>query len=217
MRPIQFCFSILVAIAAVTCQAQVTPVVAKQRVTQDTLDAQGNVIKHRETLGIYLRNSSGSTVSKQYSPEGKLRTGQLVDYSRHKIYALSYEKLEAVEEANLTDGPHPEYLANTSTALGEETVNSLSCLVHPVFVKLNGTKRQIGRTYDSAQYGLTVKEDELIEPPGGPRTHLIVELSDIQFVEPDPKDFSLEKFSFLEKHCAACTKQGIAGTVETLK
>jgi hypothetical protein len=95
MRPIAFCLIVLVTVGAALCQAQVTPVTAKQRTVQDVLDSQGNVVSHEETLGIYLRNSAGSTVTKNYSSVGgksSIRSGQLVDYSRHKIYALSYER-----------------------------------------------------------------------------------------------------------------------------
>jgi len=209
----------LLTLGVIACQGQITPVVAKQRVTLDTLDARGNVIKHRETLGVYLRSSSGSTVTKEYSSDGKLRTGQLVDYSRHKIYALSYEKSEALQQAELPDSPHPEYLANAATAVGQETVNGFSCLVHTVYMKIDGTRKPIGHTYDSAEYGLTIKEDAIIDPPGGPRTHRIEELYDLQFVEPDPRDFSLGKFSFLEKNPAACALPGTNNAVakETLK
>ena len=220
MRRIVLCSIVLVTMSGVLCQAQVTPVIAKQRIVQDVLDSRGNVVSHRETLGVYLRNSAGSTVTKSYSSaEGKtaFRSGELEDYSRHKLYALNYEKHEAVEQADLPDGPHPEYVANTKTALGEDTVNGLPCLIHSIFMIADGKKQLIGKAYDSAEYGLTIKEDAIIEPPGGPRTHRVEELYDISFAEPDPKEFALEKFSFLEKGPAACSKPGASTPLESLK
>jgi hypothetical protein len=124
---------------------------------------------------------------------------------------------EAVELADLTDGPHPEYLAKTKTALGEETVNGFPCLIHSIFMIADGKKQLIGKAYDSAEYGLHIREDAVIEPPGGPRAHRIVELYDIQFVEPDPKEFALEKFSFPAKRPAACTKPNVPASLESLK
>jgi|SRR5579863_1171423 hypothetical protein len=220
MRATALCSTILIAMGAICCQAQVSPVVAKQRKILDTLDSQGNVVSHRVTLAIFLRNSDGSTLTKSYTSTGgvaSIRSGQLEDYSRHKLYALDYLKYQAVPVADLRDGPHPEYLASTISALGEETVNGLPCLIHPVWVKLNGERHQIGKTYDSAEYGLRVKEDAIIEPPEGPRTHLIEELYDIQIVDPDPKEFTLEKFSFLGKQPAACNKPSATGSPEPLK
>lgn len=146
-----------------------------------------------------------------------IRLGQLEDYSRHKIYSLNYEKQEAVELADLTHGPHPEYLANAKSAMGEETVNGLPCLIHSIYMIVDGKKQLIGKTYDSAEYGLHIKEDAVIEPPGGPRTHRIVELYDIQPIEPDPKEFSLEEFSFMGKGPAACAKPGASPSLESLK
>lgn len=162
------------------------PVVAKQRTVRDVLDSDENVVSHTETLGRYLRNSAGSTVTQTYSTragETAIRWGQLEDYSRHKLYQLNYEKHEAVELADLLHGPHPEYLANAKSALGEETVNGFPCLIHSVYMIADGKKQLIGRKYDSAKYGLQIKEDAIIEPTGGPCTHQIVELYDIQFVD----------------------------------
>jgi hypothetical protein len=220
MRPVALCLFVLVAISAALCQAQVTPVIAKQRIIQDVLDAQGNVVSHSETLGRYLRNSAGSTITQTYSSLGgkpAIRWGQLEDYSRHKIYTLDYERHQAMEQLDLPAGPHPEYLANASSALGEETVNGIPCLIHSIFVIADRKKQLIGRAYDSAEYGLHIKEDAIVEPPGGPRTHRIVELYDIQVVEPDPKEFALEKFAFLEKRPAACDKPGAPASLESLK
>jgi hypothetical protein len=214
------CLCALVAGGAVVSDAQVTPVVAKQRIVQDVLDSQGNVVSHSETLGRYLRNSAGSSITQTYSALGSkatIRSGQLEDYGRHKIYVLDYERRQAVERADLPDGPHPEYLANAGSALGEETVNGLPCLIHSIFMKSGGKKQLIGKAYDSAKYGLHVKQDAIIEPPGGPRTHRVVELYDVQFVEPDPREFALEKFSFMGKGPAACDKPGARAPIDSLK
>jgi hypothetical protein len=220
MRRMVLSTSVLLTLGLLLCQAQVTPVVAKRRVVEDVLDSEGRVVSHSEMLGRYLRNSEGSTVTQILSSGGgktAIHSGQLEDYRRHKIYSLNYEKHEAVELVGLPDGPHPEYLANAGSALGEETVNGFPCLIHSVYVKIDGRKKQIGKTYDSAGYGLRIKEDAVIEPPGGPRTHLVEELYDVSFVEPDPTEFALEKFSFLEKGPAACAKPGAAPPLESLK
>lgn len=220
MRPISLFLIALATVGAALCQSQVTPVVAKQRIVRDVWDPQGKLIGHTETSGRYLRNSSGSTVTQEYSSEeGKMviRSGQMEDYSRHKIYALSYERHEAVERGDLLDGPHPEYLANASQALGEETVNGLPCLIHGIYETIDGKKRLIGKAYDSAEYGLEIKDDAMIETRGGARTHRVIELYDVQFVEPDPKEFALERFSFLEKGRAACNKPDAPASLESLK
>jgi hypothetical protein len=211
---------IFIAMGTVLCQSQVTPVVAKQRTIQDVLDSQGKVVSHKETLAEFLRNSDGSTLTKNYSSAGgksSIRSGQLADYSLQKVYAINYEKSEAVPIAELHDGPHPEYLANTRTSLGEETINGIRCHIHSVYVTIDGEKHQVGKTYDSAECGLRIKQDAIIEPPGGPRTHLVEQLYDIQIVDPDPKEFKLEKFSFLEKRPAACPKPGAAPSPDPLK
>jgi hypothetical protein len=220
MKSIALWLIVLVTMAVSLCKAQVTPVVAKERIVHDVLDSQGNVVSHSETFGKYLRNSAGSTITQIYSSVGgktAIRSGQLEDYSRQKLYALNYERQEAVEQGNVTHGPHPEYLANAKTALGEETVNGLPCLIHSVFMDADGKQRLIGKKYDSAEYGLTVKEDAIFQLPGTPPTRRIVELYDIQIVEPDPKEFALEKFSFLEKGPAACSKPDTSASLESLK
>jgi hypothetical protein len=220
MRAVTLGSIILIVMGTVVCQSQVTPLVANQRTIQDVLDSQGKVISHKETLAIFLRNSDGSTLTKSYSSAGgksSIRSGQLVDYGRQKVYAINYEKSEAVPIADLHDGPHPEYLANTRTSLGEETVNGIRCLIHSVYVTIDGEKHQVGKTYDSAEYGLRIRQDAIIEPPGGPRTHLVEELYGIQTVDPDPKEFKLEKFFFLEKRPAARPKPGAAPSPGPLK
>ncbi len=220
MRRIALCLIVLVTLGAALTQAQVTPVIAKQRIVHDVLDSQGNVVGHSETLGVYLRNSAGSVVTKNYSSvNGKtsIRSGQLEDYGRHKIYALNYEKREAVELADLAHAPHPEYLASERTALGEETVDGLPCLIHSVFMDADGKQQLIGKKYDSAEYGLNIKEDAIFELPGAPPTRRITELYDISFVEPDPKEFALDEFSFLGKGPAVCAKPGAAPPLESLK
>ena len=220
MRHIALCLIVPVALGAVLCHAQITPVVANQRIVRDVFDSKGNLLRHSETLGRYLRNSSGTTLTQEYSPlddSPGIRLGELEDYSRHKIYQLNYDKHEAVELADLPDGPHPEYLANTKNALGEEAISGLHCLIHPIFMLVDGEKRLIGKKYDSAEYSLSIKEDAMIDPPGGPRTHRVVELYDIQFVEPDPKEFELERFSFTGKGPAVCTKPSPPAWKEPLK
>jgi hypothetical protein len=220
MRTIALCLIISATLSAALCQAQITPVVAKQRTVSDVLDSDGNVVSHIETLGRYLRNSAGSTVTQTYSPHGgetAIRWGQLEDYGRHKLYQLNYEKREAVELGDLFDGPHPEYLANAKSALGEETVNGFPCLIHSVYMITDGKKYLIGKKYDSAKYGLQIKEDAIIEPPGGPRTHQIVELYDIQFVDPDPKEFEIERFSFMGKGSPVYVKPDDSAPAELLK
>jgi hypothetical protein len=220
MRRIVFSLVALVGIGVSLCHAQVIPVVAKQRILRDVLDSKGNVVRHTETLGRYLRNSTGSTITQEYSSledRPAIRSGELEDYNRRKIYQLNYEKHEAVELADLPGGPHPEYLAKTKSALGEETVNGFPCLIHSIFMTVDGEKRLIGKKYDSAEYGLGIKEDAVIEPPGGPRTHRIVELYDIQFVEPDPKEFELASFSFMGKGPLVCAKPGPPAWKEPLK
>ena len=110
MKRLSLCLIVLAAISAVLCQSQVTPVVAKQRTVRDVLDSQGKVARHRETLAIYLRNSAGSTITKEYSMTDReivVQSCQLEDYSRHKIYALNYERHEAVELASLNGRGHP--------------------------------------------------------------------------------------------------------------
>jgi len=202
---------VLVGASALLCQSQVGPLVAKRRVVRDVLDSQGNVVKHSETFGSYLRNSSGSVIEQEYSLQsGKLavESGQLKDYSRHKIYELIYRNHEAQELADLPGEPHPEYLANASSALGQETVNGIPCLIHSIYMIAGGQKRLIGKAYASAEYGVNVREDAVIEPPGGPRTHQVVELYDFQTVEPDPKEFDIENFSFTGKRPAVCAKPG---------
>jgi hypothetical protein len=221
VRRTVLCLLVLVNLGVLLCHAQVTPVVAKQRILRDVLDSKGNVVSHSETLGRYLRNSAGSTIDQEYSLVGgrlTVESGQLQDYSRHKIYELTYGKHEAVELADLPGEPHPEYLANAKNAVGQETVNGFACLIHSIFMMVDGEKRLIGKAYDSAEYSLGIREDAMIEPPGGPRTHRIVELYDVQFVEPDPKEFDLENFSFVGKRPAACAKPGASAVVvEPLK
>jgi len=204
----------LTILGATLCSAQFTPVVAKQRMIQDELDADGNVVRHSETLGTYLRNSSGATLTQTYSflnGKRELESGQLFDFDRHKVYALDYQRHEAVGRLDLPHKPRPDYMRNARNVLGEETVEGIHCVIGPIFqLRDNGTKRQIGRAWNSPEYSLSVKRDSILEPPGGPRTHQIVELYDISFVEPDPNEFALEKnFSVLQKKSAQeCDKPG---------
>ncbi|MGD0987814.1 MAG: hypothetical protein ABR874_08390 [Candidatus Sulfotelmatobacter sp.] len=221
MRRTVLCLLVVVNVGALLCQAQVGPLVAKRHVVRDVLDSEGNVVRHSETFGRYLRNSAGSTIDQEYSLQGgklAVESGQLRDYSRHKIFELIYENHEAVELADLPGEPHPEYLADAKSASGQETINGIPCLIHSIYMIVDGKKRLIGKGYDSAEYGVPVREDALIEPPGGPRTHQIVELYDFQTVEPDPKEFDLEDFSFVAKRPAACAKPGASAAVaEPLK
>ncbi len=100
--------------------------------------------------------------------------------------------------------------------MGEETVNGLPCLIHPAYLIAEGQKRLIGKAYDSAKYGLHIKEDNIFEFSGA-RTHEIVELYDIQLVDPDPKEFELKGFSFKGKGPLVCAKPGAAPQMESLK
>jgi hypothetical protein len=219
MRTLALSLIVSTALSAALCEAQIAPVVGKQRIVRDVTDPEGKLVSHSVTLRKYLRNSAGSTITQTYSAQGgeaEILSGQFEDYSRRKIYQLNYGNHEAVELADLPSGPHPEYLAGTKSALGEETVNGFPCLIHPTYLISDGTKRLIGKAYDSARYGLHIKEDNTFEF-SGTRTHEIVELYDIQFVEPDPKEFELEGFSFKGKGPAACTKPGASASAELLK
>jgi hypothetical protein len=89
MRNLILCITVVLTLGVVLGQGQVTPVVAKQRILQDVLDSKGNVVNHSETLGRYLRNSEGSTITQTYSSSslgGKLtiQAGQLEDYRRQQ-------------------------------------------------------------------------------------------------------------------------------------
>jgi len=171
VRRTVLCLLVVVNVGALLCQAQVGPLVAKRHVVRDVLDSEGNVVRHSETFGRYLRNSAGSTIDQEYSLQGgklAVESGQLRDYSRHKIYELIYENHQAVELADLPGEPHPEYLADAKSASGQETTNGIPCLIHSIYMIVDGKKRLIGKGYDSAEYGVPVREDALSSLPGGP-------------------------------------------------
>ena len=64
---------------------------------------------------------------------------------------------------------------------------------------------------------MNIKSDAILETTGGARTHKVIELYDIQFVEPDPKEFELEGFTFKGKGPAVCAKPGAAPPLESLR
>jgi hypothetical protein len=208
------CLIAVTMLWATLCSAQFTPVVAKQRMVEDVLDENGNVLRHDETLGTYMRNSRGATLTQTFSVmNGKrtLESGQLADFDRHKMYALDYQRHEAVGRMDLPNKPSPDYMRNTKNSLGEETINGIHCVIGPmVQVMADGTKQPIGRAWNSPEYGLSIKRDSIVEPRGSSRIHQIVELYDISFVEPDPNEFDLDKnFSVLQKKSAQeCDKPG---------
>jgi len=214
MKSALYCLIGLTTLGATRCSAQFTPVVAKQRTVQEELDANGNVVRHYETLETYMRNSSGATLTQTYSVlDGKraLESGQLFDFDRHKEYALNYRSHEAIGRMDLPHKPRSDYMRNARNVLGEETVNGIHCMIGPIFqITADGTKRQIGRAWNSPEYSLSVKRDSIVELFGGSRTHVITELYDISFVEPDPNEFDLDKnFSVLQKKSAEeCKKPG---------
>jgi hypothetical protein len=204
----------LMALTATFCSAQFTPVVAKQRITEDVLDAGGNVVTHFETLGTYLRNSSGATLTQTYSflnGKRELQSGQLFDFDRRREYSLDYQRHEAIERRDLPKKPSPDYMRNAKGTLGEETISGIHCVIGPMMqVTADGKEWQIGKAWTSPEYSISVKRDSILAPPGGPRTHVIEELYDISLVEPDPNEFALEKnFSVLGKKSGEeCTKPG---------
>jgi len=56
-----FACALLIGFAAPICFGQFTPVIAKRRVVEEQLDADGNVLNRSETLGRYLRTSTTGT------------------------------------------------------------------------------------------------------------------------------------------------------------
>jgi hypothetical protein len=190
--------TVFVAVVALFCQAQTAPVIARQRTIVDSLDSNGSVVAHTETLATYLRNSSGSTLVRYDSPAPGPRTptaGTLADYERHKFYDLDYQKHQATEMANL---PLQPPAASSKHVIGAETIKGFRCVIHPIFQIIDGKKEQIGKAWDLAGDGLTVKEDAIIEGRGGSRTHRMRELFDIAFADPDPSEFAfVESFSVI--------------------
>jgi hypothetical protein len=204
-----FACALLIGFAASTCFGQFTPVIAKRRVIEEQLDASGNVLSRSETLGRYLRTSSGATLVQIYSTiNGKsaLHSGQLLDYDHHSGYDLDYARHEAVARYDLPNKPAPDFMKNANSSLGEETVAGLHCVVGPAFQQIGDRKVQIGRAWVSREYSLGVKNEVTLRPPGGPATHQIEELYDITLAEPDPKEFTLDNFSVLQKQPAALPK-----------
>jgi hypothetical protein len=212
MKPAMFCLIAAGTLCATLCSAQFTPVVAKQRTVQDVLDENGKVLMHQEALETYLRNSKGATLTQTYSVlDGKpmLESGRLFDFDRHKEYVLDYRRHEAIPHLDLPHKLAPDVMRNANYSLGEETVNGIHCAIGPIYQLMeDGTKRQIGKVWNSRDYGISVRRDSILEPSGSPRIHEVVELYDVSFIEPDPNEFDLDKnFSVLEKKSAqACAK-----------
>ncbi len=208
-----FACALLIGFAAPICFGQFTPVIAKRRVVEEQLDADGNVLNRSETLGRYLRTSSGATLTQTYSTlNGRpvLHSGQLLDYDRHKGYDLDYARREAVARYDLPNKPAADFMKNADSSLGEETVAGLHCVVGPAFQRIGGRKVQIGRAWVSREYSLGVRNEVTLRPAGGPATHQIEELYDIAVAEPDPKEFALDNFSVLQKQPSACPKPNAA-------
>lgn len=204
-----FACALLTGLAAPTCFGQFTPVIAKRRVIEEQLDANGNVLNRSETLGRYLRTSSGATLVQVYSTitgRSALHSGQLLDYDRHIGHDLDYARHQAVARYDLPSKPTPDFMKNANGSLGDETVAGLHCVVGPAFQRIGDRKIQIGRAWVSREYSLGVKNEVTLRPPGGPTTHQIEELYDIALTEPDPKEFTLDNFSVFQKQPAACPK-----------
>jgi hypothetical protein len=212
MKSALSCLIAASTLSATLCFAQFTPVVAKQRTVQDVLDENGKVLMHEEALETYLRNSKGATLTQTYSVlDGKpmLESGRLFDFDRHKEYVLEYRRSQAIPHLDLPQKPGPDFLRNAKGSLGEETINGIQCVIDPMYQLMeDGTRRQIGKVWNSRELGLSIRQDSILEPSGSPRIHEVVELYDISFVEPDPNEFDLDKnFSVLEKKSAqACAK-----------
>ncbi len=213
-----FACALLIGFAAPICLGQFTPVIAKRRVVEEQLDANGNVLSRSETLGRYLRTSSGATLKQTYSMlTGKpvLQSGQLFDYDRHTGYDLDYTRHEAVARYDLPNKPAPDFMKNANSSLGEETVAGLHCVVGPAFQRIGDRRIQIGRAWVSREYSLGVRNEVTLRPPGGPVTHQIEELYDITLAEPDPKELSLASFSVLQKQPAECNKPSEATPLDS--
>lgn len=168
---------------------QSTPVVARQRVVVDSVDSHGNLLRHMETLATYLQDSSGSTLVRYDLPEpGMLEPsgGTLFDYEQHELYQLNYEKRQATEMGFL---PDRSLGSSAITSLGQETLNGRLCTVRPIYQVVDGGKRQIGKRWDLADNGLSIKEDATFETAEGARVHRVMELFDISFTEPDANEF----------------------------
>jgi hypothetical protein len=212
MKSTLSCLIAVTMLWATLCSAQFTPVVAKQRTVEDVLDDDGKVLMHQESLETYLRNSKGARLTQAYSVlNGKpmLESGRLFDFDRHKEYVLDYRRHEAIPHLDLPLKSGPDFMRNAKGSLGEETINGIDCAMDPMYQLMeDGTKRQIGKVWNSRELGISIKQDSILEPPGSQRIHQIVELYDISFVEPDPNEFDLDKnFSVLEKKSAqACAK-----------
>jgi hypothetical protein len=193
----------LLGLALGSLQAQSTPFTAKQRIVQDEIDSSGKIIRHRETLGAYFRNSAGSTVSQTYSRlngKSQLESGRLFDYDRRTFYAVDYQRHTLTKLGELPDHPPREHVLSPSDGLGEETINGIQCVIKPIFQVIDGHRKEIGRVWTSIEHNIAVRQDAVLEPVAGPRTHQIIELYDISFVDPNPNEFAIEEeFSTLHK------------------
>ena len=182
--------------------AQFRPVIAKQTSLTYKIHPDGSETVVGQTEGIYLRSSSGSVMSTEYSIEHGQRVGEgkstYIDSSTGKTYLLHHEtKMARLRHL----GPTPFRPAKTrpSEIVGRAVVSGVSCIAIPIRM-VSENNRPIGKAWMSADAYLFVKREFTLD-----NFRRVWTLHDIQFTEPDASNFSFPtNYTVDDSECAPC-------------
>jgi hypothetical protein len=202
-----FWFSVFVGAmvnAAFLPGADVTvPVTAKYRYVVTTVDPSGTETTELEAEGVYLRTSSGQSLSRHQpvrdgtkQPEGR---GIYVDRRSGKTYLLDFGKKAAYLQSSSIVVSDDEYRKRARAhAVAEAVINGIPCLGFPVTGSGKGVKSVSGMGWKSLDYDLDVKTESEHLREDGSRIRYLREMYEIQLgVEPRagtveiPADFAI--------------------------
>ncbi len=190
------CLSLLVLLGGTNLHAQFAPVTAKMRHTKEVI-VDGKVVETQTKEGNFYRSSDGSTLKQWTKANGNLDWGDLWDNKNLMSYRLEYSNRQAYGDPapkGAQAGRPDALFPLASKALPQDSVEGIRCAIFPVRLHIPGNPPiPVGRTCESIEYNLQLKEDVTTQPVGTNKTiHTVFELYHIKLgLEPDPKLFDV--------------------------
>ncbi|HET7206890.1 MAG TPA: hypothetical protein VFI95_09965 [Terriglobales bacterium] len=188
---------VFVYMATASVYAQFTPVIARERVTTETIN-NGKVVKTDVKEGEYYRTADGSTLERWTTLEGSRLSGTGTLFDNHALvtYHLNYRNMNAYESKFKPTQPVPaDSFANSSSLPSEGTgeVAGIACTKIPFLMEMPDGKRQrIGEACVSSQYNLILRTETRNNGVAGSSTRTVKEMFQVRLnTPPDPQLFQV--------------------------
>ena len=201
MKPHRLVFLIL--ILAAPASAQVRPVTAKVRQTEQLI-VGGVVVETHVREGVIGRTSDGLLLIQRFTNldgkelTGPLAHGILVDRKDGFAYNLDYRTHTGVRTSgNSKVDPEHDPDAGRVFTNAQDQVEGISCRVIPESFEYKGVETPIGDECVSPEYGLALKRDVTMALPNAPgkSKHIVMQAYDIQLgVEPGAELTDISQF-----------------------